>query len=221
MLEGIHDNCYIDTLPVDVLTYLLGFAWNCTYRLALVSKRFLSITRGRAFWRLLGQHALKNDFSDFILKDVNFFWDLKEEDHPHTWLWGLISPIERRSYHIDRRVSVTFRRKDSNECFRILKPSKKTRSRYYLLRYSSNSKYLAIQPLNLVKRVCFNSKHRFSEVYMYLDGIPRKVITLYVEYWDSIQQKYWCGAIADAIDSNPVVARYWVPLEGFGMWKDD
>ena len=207
-------SCYINSLPNVLLTHLLAFAWNHTYRLSLVNKRFLSIVRSRAFWRLLGQHALKDKLPDYVLRDVDFFYGLKPKHGPHGWLWGLLhkdNPNERFKSHSIFRKEVVFKRQNSEKCLSIT-TSVCEYPEFRLLLYSTKSPDLSYGFKNMVTRNIYNDPCCRKDIYMKLD--TQRVLFIYVEYWNNDKTKLWCGAIKNNDDDE------WSPLEPFGRWID-
>lgn len=208
-------SCYIHLLPTSLLTHLLAFVWNHTYRLALVDKRFLAITRSRAFWRLLGQHALKGVLPNYVLEQVDFFYGLKPKHGPHGWLWGLLhkdKPNEPfRSHHIIKDEPI-FKRQNSEKCLSIT-VTESERPEFHLLFYLTRSSNLFFGQQDMITRIIFNNPLYRKDIYMVLDN--RRSVFFYVEYWDIDKTRLWCGAIKD----NPAEEE-WYPLEPFGRWID-
>lgn len=207
--------CPIDRIPIDVLTHLMAFAWNHTYRMALVSKKFLSVTRSRAFWRLLAQHALKGKLPDYVLDQADFFHGLKPKHGPHGWLWGLLhkhEPNERFKSHSIFQKEVVFKRQNSEKCLSIT-TNVCEHPEFRLLLYTTESRDLSYGLKNMVTRTAFNNPFIRRDIYMKLNA--QRVLYIYVEYWNSDRTRLWCGAIKD----NPEEEE-WYPLEPFGRWVD-
>lgn len=206
--------CPIDGIPIDVLTHLMAFAWNHTYRMALVSKKFLSVTRSKAFWRLLAQHALKGKLPDYVLDQADFFYGLKPKHGPHGWLWGLLhkdKPTERfKSHHILKK-EVIFKRQNSEKCFSITISQCKDLEFNFLF-YTTTLPKLFFGIQNRVTRIIFNDPLFRKDIYMKLNA--QRSVFMYVEYWNTERTSLWCGAIKD----NP--EEEWYPLEPFGRWVD-
>jgi hypothetical protein len=67
----------------------LAYAWESTYRLALVCKRFWIITKSRHYWAELAKHALKDIVPKQVLSQVNLAYFLKDTDPSHLILQAL------------------------------------------------------------------------------------------------------------------------------------
>lgn len=207
--------CPIDGIPIDVLTHLMAFAWNHTYRMALVSKKFLSVTRSRAFWRLLAQHALKGKLPDYVLNQADFFHGLKPKHGPHGWLWGLLhkdKPNEHFKSHRILKKKVIFKRQNSEKCLSITISGCEYPEFHFLL-YTTKTPNLFFGIQNMVTTIVFNNHCVRKDIHMKLD--TQHVLFIYVEWWNNDRTSLWCGAIKD----NPEEEE-WYPLEPFGRWVD-
>ena len=78
----------------DLLSHILAYAWESTYRLALVCKRFWIITKSRAYWAELAKHALKDEIPAKVLSSINFFYFIKDTDPAHLHLQGLLKKFK-------------------------------------------------------------------------------------------------------------------------------
>lgn len=210
--------CYITDLQQDVLTYLLSFAWYHTYRLALVNKQFLSITRSKSYWRALGQHALKGFLPECVLKEVDFFYDLKPKHGPHGWLWGLVSKPDTNPDTAYARyelmpMNCVFRLKDSRKCLRITTFGGCTNNQFMFMRYKTKRYGLVEGPRNMIARIFFNFPSRRKDVITFTDYTSSDIDIVYAEYWDTEHEQLWCGMVK--IDGSE-----WIERNGFGVWVD-
>lgn len=226
VLDGTHpssftDVCYILDVPFVVLTHLLAFAWEDFYRLTQVSKKFLSVTRSRPFWRLLGQHALKGKITDPILKVINFFHGLSPEDPPHYWLWGLFSYDENvyddyneygivfRSITKDKRLLIDI----DDECSWTMEVAQCEKNSWDVITFTPLIRYYFDDNDNDDIRL---------EVYMFNDEDHETLVQLYQEIWCKKRQQWWHGLVKEIIqhgddinDDKPE------PFEPFGTWTDN
>ncbi|MEO6077626.1 MAG: F-box protein [Candidatus Andersenbacteria bacterium] len=74
----------------DLLCHILSYAWKSIYTLALVCKRFYTITKMRRYWTALAKHALKDRIPPKVLEAVNFFYFAKDDDPAHLFLQALV-----------------------------------------------------------------------------------------------------------------------------------
>jgi len=76
----------------SLLVHLLSYAWKDTFNLSLVCKRFAEIIRtSRPYWKAVGLFALKDIIPKEIILEVDFFFGLRPEDHPYSWMWCMFN----------------------------------------------------------------------------------------------------------------------------------
>lgn len=211
----ILDHCYVEIVPSVVLTYILSFAWLDLYRLAFCLSTFLSITRSRVFWKELGKRALHRWIPSCILEEVDFFYDLRPEDPPHSWLWGLfhkesrVDNVKSLNYNITNQGCI-FRRINSEECLMITTIGF-TGKEFMIMRYKTTKHHdLYPDKHTFVKRYYFNFDTAVRDVLLW----SNKPVIVYVEHWDNEHEKMWCGLIEDTNEEE------WKEFEDFGVWVE-
>lgn len=196
----------------DILIYMLSFAYENTFNLALVSKSFFWITRSHMYWKYIAHHYLKNIVPSIILKEVDFFYD-----PPWYFLGSILCPTNPPEITPSPGKGVAF-------------PSVGITYDSWALNWTRSSN--GYSPLNsfaitLVKDddihdspvlVTYFNEPRYRKLALVptTEGTLR---ILYSEFWSEDHTRIWCGLGKNIVilpdtdlPTNPE------PHEPFGRW---
>jgi hypothetical protein len=191
----------LDAIPYDsLLSHMLAYCWRDTYRLALVCKRFLKITRGREYWAALARHALKTTIPAPVLAEVNFFHGLAENDPPHMFLHVLFAKSKHFGvlYFGNKAVFHGLQLKVGSSAVYCLGVTWESKNIYFLENYYCSVFGGAVDGNIPTRRTYFNHQTRRKIVYFCSNGV-RSTILRYVEIFLPAVGKTWHGEPNDAL----------------------
>lgn len=201
-------------------THVLAYSWKATYRLALVCKRFLAVTRSRPYWRALAFHALvPMGMPRYVLEHINIFHGLRDSDPPHFMLWVLFSSTSdllkvRLIEHDQSWASLVFIAKDVNErgwfpTFEVQWKVKKLGHIMLCLHHISKN---TMEVVGFTSTTYIGYRKRIHYIGEYRNDDDK---VLYCQMYNPERTRVWCGLI-----SIPTADNEWVPHEPFGQWVD-
>lgn len=194
----------------DIFTYILSFAYQDTYQLALVSKRFYQITRSKTYWKYIAHHCLKYLIPKRVLLEVNFFYGLERNNPPHYYLWSLVKgsdenltlsncSLDLQSQHTDQLL-ITWRT---------------------LPEQNLPANYFSLTTWDKIKNAFFMTffNHPRWRKMTTKQQVDSRLVITYSEFWDSAHERIWCG-LAKEDDSFPGAKIPDNPeaYEPFGVW---
>jgi hypothetical protein len=165
-----------EMLASDLLSYVLSFSFRDYVRISRVSHRFRFITRQKGFWRCVGLYGLKNIVPTHILKEVDFFYDLKLEDLPWMWLGCVVSAPSEFYVSVNCYSFKTYH----------------TSTRVMELSWDSQKGYYSQRIVQGDRTSITYFRHPFLRKRVYR-VVGNKVIYIYVEIYDPKTQKTWYG----------------------------
>jgi F-box-like len=205
----------MDSLPNDLLSYVLSFSFRDYARISRVSHRFRFVTRQKGFWRLAALYAFKNKIPENILKEFDFFYGLEPDDPPFGWLNELFLNHLQQFATIEKRRSVYFtyyKDRVTNSSKKILQIFWWSGCDYYAFKiYTSISSFA--QDSTKVARITY-FKHPFLR-----KRIIKQGSTTYVEIWDQTKQMTWSGEPGCGEEISVNQLQLLLPKsDSFGFW---
>lgn len=223
-----------DWLDNNLLKHVLSYAWCSYYHLALVCRRFFSMTKSREYWRAIAVKAfyVKTNVPVPILHQVDWFFGLEPNEPLHFYLWTLWSA--RPSVFYTRTVDQVELMDVSARQIPVDANSTdvKTWSLAYGQEMAPGSFCIELRKLTVsnqeghikTKRMepfyttFFNNPYFQKELWMFSsDG--NNVITLFLQF--KYDEKIWYGAVENPVRvAGESTSSYtdWKPKLGFGVY---
>lgn len=211
-----------------LLSHILAYAWQSTYRLALVCKRFCTITRTKDYWSKLAKHALKDVIPAPVLLSLNFFYFAKDSDPTHLFLQGLL----KKSKFVktdDQKGIMLFHPHDEQRKGRLsvswMDMEKENDTPNYLMEYSLTRNNMNGDSIigELYTRIYFNYWKMRKLVWFYgtTTGPGKNLRCVYCEVYDPDKNLTWYGqpGITEAASALPGPKGMYPTPNSFGVWK--
>lgn len=200
-------------------THVLAYSWKATYRLALVCKRFLAVTRSRPYWRALAHCALRlKGMPRYVLEHINIFHGLRESDPPHFVLWELL----RKSTFPQVRfieggqswaaIVLTAKQTNANGRFPVFEVQWKVKKLGKILMCLHHVSEDTRQVVGFTSTTYIGYRQTIHYVGHYENHNDK---VLYCQMYNPERTRVWCGLV-----SIPTARGDWVPHEPFGQWVD-
>lgn len=200
-------------VSTDLCAHVLSFAYQNTFNMALVSKRFYWIVMSKSYWKNVAHICLRYMIPKAVLPEVNFFHGLSDKDPPHYFLSHFVKG--QGKYVVCGDCNIELRSRSGR--WMIISWWKLPEQNL-----PANFFYISIpDPIDVTGRsslITYFNHPQYRKINATSMGLNEIVIT-YSEFWNTNHTHIWKGSLNQRIlNRDSKLPDNPTPAEPFGEW---